>query len=315
MANEIDRWPPRAVSVPGGLAIASALAIEYAATGSPAAALAQLLFGAAIVFVLPRFWRRGRKVLFFAAQIALVGLVAFAFPVAFAYRSYVADAPASPVLFLLACCASIVVANYVAQHSKATRLAELSESLTRQGEDARLLALRSHLDPHFLFNTLGAIAEWCQQDANVAEAALLELADMLRTLFDGVRAPLWPLSKELALAAAVQRLHAIRDPQRYAYTQSLPSLSQVQIPPLILLPLIENAYTHGTGATALEAEETGETLQLRVLSAGALAAVRPSGTGLDTVRERLALAFGDSARLRIEEIDGPRVRVSITLQR
>jgi len=58
--------------------------------------------------------------------------------------------------------------------------------LTRAAEAAELLALRAHLDPHFLFNTLNAIAEWCLKDGAVAEEAVLKLSAMLRTLLDGV---------------------------------------------------------------------------------------------------------------------------------
>ena len=68
--------------------------------------------------------------------------------------------------------------------------ARRAASLTRAAEDARLIAIRQHLDPHFLFNTLGAIAEWCREDPVVAERALLELSAMLHTLFEGIRAPL-----------------------------------------------------------------------------------------------------------------------------
>ena len=60
--------------------------------------------------------------------------------------------------------------------------------LERAAERAQLLALRAHLDPHFLFNTLNAIAEWCRQDGEVAERAVLQLSAMLRAILAGVRA-------------------------------------------------------------------------------------------------------------------------------
>ena len=54
--------------------------------------------------------------------------------------------------------------------------------LAREAERAQLMALRTHLDPHFLFNTLNAIAEWCRQDGETAERAVLQLSAMLRTV-------------------------------------------------------------------------------------------------------------------------------------
>ena len=61
-------------------------------------------------------------------------------------------------------------------------------ALAREAERAQLLALRAHLDPHFLFNTLNAIAEWCREDGETAERAVLQLSAMLRTVLAGVRA-------------------------------------------------------------------------------------------------------------------------------
>ena len=75
------------------------------------------------------------------------------------------------------------------ERARAARLDEL------EAEQAQLLALRSHLDPHFLFNTLNAIAEWCQTDGAVAEAAVLRLSAMLRSVLAGVRAATWPLER------------------------------------------------------------------------------------------------------------------------
>src|SRR4030095_12586183 len=57
--------------------------------------------------------------------------------------------------------------------------------LGRGAERAELLALRSPLDPHFLFNTLNAIAEWCREDGEIAERAVMRLSAMLRTVLAG----------------------------------------------------------------------------------------------------------------------------------
>ena len=84
--------------------------------------------------------------------------------------------------------------------------------LARERERAELLAVRSHLDPHFLFNSLNAIAEWCNEDPAVAEEALLRLATMLRTVLHGVQAATWPLSRELALVDDLIAMHEVRDP-------------------------------------------------------------------------------------------------------
>ena len=121
--------------------------------------------------------------------------------------------------------------------------------LGRAAERAQLLALRAHLDPHFLFNTLNAIAEWCRQDGEIAERAVLQLSSMLRAILAGVRAASWPLATELELLRTLFDLYRLRDADLYRLELQLPEpLPAVEVPPLLLLPLAENAIKHGPAA-------------------------------------------------------------------
>lgn len=178
--------------------------------------------------------------------------------------------------------------------------------LEAEAERAQLLALRSHLDPHFLFNTLNAIAEWCREDGEVAEAATLRLSDMLRTVLVATRSPAWPLRKELALAENLIDLHRVRDPDRFTlHTQGLDALPTVQVPPMIFLPLVENAAKHGPnaghhGPIELRVLTEGDTLALEVENPGPFAGERPQGEGLSQVRRRLVHAYQGRAELRVE---------------
>ena len=179
-------------------------------------------------------------------------------------------------------------------------------ALGREAERAQLLALRSHLDPHFLFNTLNAIAEWCRDDGEVAERAVLQLSSMLRTILEGVRAPAWPLGDELDLIGTLFALHGLRDPERVRLVQRLPDpLPDVAVPPMLLLPLAENAVKHGVAAgnggdvvLEVEAAPAGHVL-VRLANGGAFAGRRPEGLGLAMVERRLALAYDGRATFRI----------------
>jgi two-component system, LytTR family, sensor histidine kinase AlgZ len=176
-----------------------------------------------------------------------------------------------------------------------TRAAELEQAAER----AELLALRAHLDPHFLFNTLNAIAEWCRQDPEVAEQAVLRLSSMLRTILAGVRAPAWPLAAELELAATLFELYRLRDPELYRLEQRLPvPLPAVEVPPMLLLPLAENAVKHGPAAghrgpvvLAVTIDESAGHLLVSLENPGRFKGRRPDGEGLRMVERRLALAY------------------------
>jgi hypothetical protein len=179
-------------------------------------------------------------------------------------------------------------------------------ALAREAERGHLLALRAHLDPHFLFNTLNAIAEWCRDDGEVAERAVLQLSSMLRTILEGVGAAAWPLRDELALVGALFSLHGLRDPDRFHFVQRVPdSLPDIDVPPMLLLPLAENAVKHGAdaghgGDVVLEVEsEPDGRVRVRLENAGAFAGRRADGMGLAMVERRLALAYDGLATFRI----------------
>ncbi len=169
-----------------------------------------------------------------------------------------------------------------------------------------MLALRSHLDPHFLFNTLNAIAEWCRDDGEVAERAVLQLSAMLRTVLEGVHAPSWSLREEMDLVGTLFALHGLRDPQRIRFVQRLPDpLPDLAVPPMLFLPLADNAVKHGVaaghgGEVVLEVgtAAAGQVL-VRLENGGPFTGRRAGGLGLAMVERRLALAYDGRATFRI----------------
>ena len=176
-----------------------------------------------------------------------------------------------------------------------------AEAMAREAERAQLLALRGQLDPHFLFNTLNAIAEWCRTDGEVAERAILQLSSMLRTILAGVPLASWPLRRELELCKDLFALHLIRDPALFTLVlEGEPG--DLQVPPLLLLPLAENAVKHGPaaghrGTIRLAITHTGTGAQIELENPGPYRGPRDGGEGLPTVHKRLALAYPGQARL------------------
>ena len=179
-----------------------------------------------------------------------------------------------------------------------------AEAMAREAERAQLLALRGQLDPHFLFNTLNAIAEWCRTDGEVAERAVLQLSSMLRTILVGVPLAAWTLQRELDLCRDLFALHLIRDPA--LFTLRIDGDPQdLQVPPLLLLPLAENAVKHGPaaghrGEIRLHITHTATHAQIALENPGPYRGPRDGGEGLPTVHKRLALAYPGQARLTLE---------------
>ncbi|WP_269770266.1 sensor histidine kinase [Cystobacter fuscus] len=176
------------------------------------------------------------------------------------------------------------------------------------------------MDPHFLFNTLNAIAEWCRTDGAVAEAAVLRLSAMLRSVLAGVRAATWPLAQELELVRTLFELHLLRDPDLFQLTQEVePGLESFPVPPLVLLPLAENAVKHGPaaghrGPIHLTVRAHGDTLVFTLENPGASRGPREGSSGLPTVERRLALAYAGGAHLTLSS-ENARTRVTVTLPR
>lgn len=307
----VDTWsalntPRRAVPI--ALVSSSLIATEAWATQRVEGALLLAVFCLVFVVVVPAAWRAWNRSIvglmgYFALVVAIVVATTLWIPWGLGYESYVLHPPA-----LVALVALVLIAGWVL--GRDIELAGAVGLLSREAEDARLLAIRQHLDPHFLFNTLGAIAEWCREDPAVAEKALLELSAMLRTLFDGIREPMWPLQREVELLIALHGLYALRDDERYRLETDL-QVPDTRVPPLVLLPLFENGLTHGTTDAPMRLEV--DTKGVRIWNAGVYEGRREGGTGIATAERRLGLV---QASLQIERstrtgVDGTLVTVRL----
>lgn len=183
--------------------------------------------------------------------------------------------------------------------------------------EARLQALTLQLRPHFLFNTLNAIAELIHEDPAAAERMVGRLADLLRrTLETGGSAEV-PLATELELVDRYLDIQAVRFQDRLRVRWDVASEArEARVPAMILLPLVENAVRHGVsarpgpGEVGIRARREADTLRLEVWDdgpglAGAGGSGPRQGIGLANTRARLAQLYG--AAQRIELLDGAAV--------
>jgi LytS/YehU family sensor histidine kinase len=185
------------------------------------------------------------------------------------------------------------------------RLREQAER-ERAIEMARRLAA-AQVEPHFLFNTLASVQHWVEtQDARAAPL-LAALTGYLRATLPLFDQPLLAAGQELvAVRRYLEVMHA-RLGSRLAFDIDVePAAEQALLPPGLLLTLVENAVVHGIepqlagGRIDLSGRCSGGRVVFTVQDNGAgLPAAPREGVGLCSVRQRLALAFGDKARLAL----------------
>lgn len=183
------------------------------------------------------------------------------------------------------------------------------ERLAREVSESRLRLLRAQIEPHFLFNTLGAVQQLAEHGAPRAALLTANLIAFLRSSMSDMRSEQVSLATEFGLVESYLKVMQVRMGERLRYTLALPrALDQIQVPSMILLTLAENAIKHGIepalrgGEVTLSAGLDGGAVRIRIEDSGVgMSATPGAGTGLENVRRRLALAFGDAAGLALQE--------------
>ena len=190
--------------------------------------------------------------------------------------------------------------------------------------EARLDALRSQLQPHFLFNTLNVIAELVHQDAEKADAMITALSEMLRLTLETKAEQLVPLSREIGFIEQYFSIMQIRLGDRLRYAVSItPMAGDALVPPFILQPLVENAILHGIecvpggGLVKISGQIEGEKLRLTIADdgAGLQEPLTREGIGLSNTRARLQQLFAGDVTVKLTNGKGVTVDVTIPFRR
>ncbi|HVI59915.1 MAG TPA: histidine kinase [Luteimonas sp.] len=194
---------------------------------------------------------------------------------------------------------------------KARREVEASRLATELAQ-SRLQALKTQLQPHFLFNTLHAIVTLLDEDTLSAEDMLLRLSDLLRAFLEDYDGQEVSLRRELALLdlyLGIQRTRFKDRLQTRIYVE--PEALDCAVPSLILQPLVENAIRHGIGQRVgsdcieVEARREGDSLCIDVRNRNSTVEATPAsapghGIGLANTRLRLRELYGESAQVRLD---------------
>jgi two-component system LytT family sensor kinase len=200
----------------------------------------------------------------------------------------------------------------------------LQLQLERRLSAMQLDALRTQLHPHFLFNTLNAIATVLHRDPARADKAIVNLAELLRAVIEQRDKEEIPLDAELALARRYLDIMSLRSGESITVSWSIaPEVRDAAVPYFILQPLLENALEHGfahqpdSGHLDISAHAANDVLQLVVADDGAgLGEPSGNGIGLSTTAKRLTELYGTAGTLRLENgtARGSRVIVEIPLR-
>lgn len=220
------------------------------------------------------------------------------------------------VLYLLVLGA--VMAQEYSRRSRANAIeaADLRRSLA----DARLRALEVQLQPHFLFNTLNAIAGLVRTSRQQEAVNMIAgLGELLRYSLDHAGRQRVKLGEETAMLTRYLEIHEARFPDRLSFSVEMDdSVLEARVPILVLQPLVENAIRHGIDQTStlthveVRARHAGGCLRLEVRNPGRLDAAAAEGIGLKNTRERLQVLYGGDAHFELKQ-SGDHVIASIDL--
>jgi two-component system LytT family sensor kinase len=204
----------------------------------------------------------------------------------------------------------IGVAHAFEFYRRAQDKERVAVQLRAQLSQAQLEALRSQLQPHFLFNTLNSVATLVHRDADAADRMVTDLADLLRATLGHQGSHEVTLGEELSLLERYVAIARSRFRDRLTVSYEVPAdLRSAMVPQFLLQPLVENALEHGVGQRPgpgrLEISVACVDGQLRIAVCDDGPGLRASrsaghGVGLTNTRARLAGLYGSAQCLTVE---------------
>lgn len=183
------------------------------------------------------------------------------------------------------------------------KLKEAAQQLRIEKQEAELNYLKSQTNPHFLFNTLNNIYSLSRDKSDLAPESILKLSKILRFMLYETSVKYIAIEQELKIMTDYIALEKLRydDTLRVNFNYDIEDMKQA-LPPLLLIPLVENAFKHGASETRsqpfvdIHLSVKDRVLQFEVKnSAGAAAEGQPvkENIGLSNLRRQLELLYTD----------------------
>ncbi|WP_235906034.1 sensor histidine kinase [Ginsengibacter hankyongi] len=194
-------------------------------------------------------------------------------------------------------------------------------SLEKTVKELELNTIKSHINPHFIFNSLNSIRALVDENPQRARTAITELSNILRSSMQVEKMETVPLHKELDIVKDYLALEHMRFEERLKIEMDIDEDTLEQpVPPMMLQTLVENAIKHGIskkikgGVVRVTSKFTDHHFELIVQNTGTLSdEFVPEGFGLKSTRDRLKFLFQGKADFQITKINGSEVQARIVM--
>ncbi len=205
--------------------------------------------------------------------------------------------------------------NLLIRKNEELKASARQERVARQLTDAKLRLMQAQVEPHFLFNTLASVQHLAEARSPEAAKLTAQLISFLRGGLSGLREDCTTLEREFSMVESYLLIMKTRMDERLEFSLDLPrALVNENIPPAMLISLVENAIKHGIepqpegGRIDVVAQRAVDgQLTVRVSDTGRGVAqsdgpvhCRQGGVGLGNIRDRLHAIFGEHARLETD---------------
>ncbi|MCK5348504.1 MAG: histidine kinase [Desulfobacula sp.] len=205
----------------------------------------------------------------------------------------------------------VIYEKYTAFKLSATNEKLKRLNLEKEKLNADLKLLQAQVEPHFLFNTLSNILSLIDHEPKRGKKMLENLTQYLRTSLIQSRKPSNRLADEINMIKTYLDIFKIRMGDRLSYKIDIPhDILNIQIPPMIIQPLVENAVTHGLepkidgGRVMIKAFQKINRLTIEVADTGmGIQEKSASGVGTGNIKKRLKALYGDTASLCFEDMN------------
>lgn len=188
-------------------------------------------------------------------------------------------------------------------------------------KELELKTIKSHINPHFIFNALNSIRALVDENPNRARTAITELSNILRSSMQAEKLETVPLERELNIVKDYLALEKMRFEERLTIEMDIDEDTLGQpVPPMMLQTLVENAIKHGIskkingGTIKVSSDFVNDHHELVVLNSGQLNGyVNEEGFGVRSTQYRLNLLYQGKATFEIKNVNSDMVEIRITM--